>query len=53
MDEVNSRFYGTPTFIPAVMIKMDLDEVLSIIRQQKKLHSKRNSGSSIIDEVTE
>ncbi len=50
---LNSRFYGTPTFIPAVMIKTDLDEVLSIIRQQKKLHSKRNSGSSIIDEVTE
>ncbi|MBU2062252.1 MAG: hypothetical protein KKH44_10450 [Bacteroidetes bacterium] len=36
--KVNERFMGTPTFIPAVMIKMNLDEVLSLIREQKKLN---------------
>lgn len=36
--KVNGRFMGTPTFIPAVMIKMNLDEVLNLIREQKKLN---------------
>ena len=40
--KVNGRFMGTPTFIPAVMIKMNLDDVLSIIREQKKLNMKNN-----------
>lgn len=36
--KVNGRFMGTPTFNPAVMIKMDLDEVFNLIREQKKLN---------------
>lgn len=36
--KVNGRFMGTPTFIPAVMIKMNLDEVLNLISEQKKLN---------------
>lgn len=39
---LNRRFFGTPTFIPAAMLSLELEEVLSIIRQQKKLHSKRS-----------
>lgn len=38
---VNSRFYGTPAFIPATMLKSELEEVLSVIKHQKKLHSKK------------
>lgn len=40
--KVNGRFMGTPTFITAVMIKMNLDDVLKIIRDQKKLNRKKN-----------
>ena len=40
--KANGRFMGTPTFIPAVMIKMNLDDVLSIIQEQKKLNMKNN-----------
>ncbi len=43
--KVNGRFMGTPTFIPAVMIKMNLDDVLEIIREQKKLNRKNNDVS--------
>lgn len=39
--KLNGRFMGTPTFIPAVLIKMNLEDVLSIIREQKKINSKR------------
>lgn len=35
--KLNGRFMGTPTFIPAVMIKMNLDEVLHLIREHKKI----------------
>jgi hypothetical protein len=33
---------GTPTFIPAIMIKMNLDDILKIILEQKKLNRKKN-----------
>ena len=40
--KVNGRFMGTPTFIPAIMIKMNLDDILKIILEQKKLNRKKN-----------
>ncbi len=39
--KVNQRIYGTATFIPSVMIKMDLEAVLNILREQKKLNRKK------------
>ena len=43
MMKVNGRFMGTPTFIPSVMIKMNLDDVLLIIKEHKKNNSKRRT----------
>lgn len=40
--KANQRIFGTPTFIPSVMIKMDLEAVLNLLREQKKLKSKKN-----------
>lgn len=42
MMKVNGKFMGTPTFIPSVMIKMSLEDLLNIIREQKKLNRKKN-----------
>lgn len=47
--KLNDRFMGTPTFIPAVMMKMKLDDVLKVILEQKKINTK--AKMSITDDV--
>ncbi len=48
--KLNCRMMGTPTFIPSVMIKMNLDDVLNIIREQKKLNKKSSLSEGKIQE---
>jgi hypothetical protein len=40
MMKLNSKFSGTPTFIPGILIKMKLDDLLTLIQEQKKNNSR-------------